>query len=157
MINNMPNYQLSKIYKVTNDLNNEIYIGSTAKKRLSERMSNHRSVAKLGLDLCRGKGIHPSNCKLHIMMNELGAPHFKIVLIENFPCSSKDELASKEDDYIRILKPTLNLRNAVFNDEKLKISEKQKHVKIHCEACDKMISKHHIRKHERTQNHLDNL
>ena len=37
----MPNYQNSKIYKLTSPHTNKIYIGSTTQKYLSDRKSGH--------------------------------------------------------------------------------------------------------------------
>ena len=42
----MPNYQESKIYKIYNTVNDEIYIGSTTRK-LSERMAEHRKPCNI--------------------------------------------------------------------------------------------------------------
>ena len=38
----MPDYSKGKIYKITNDLNDDVYIGSTC-DTLSRRFSNHKS------------------------------------------------------------------------------------------------------------------
>ena len=82
-------YQKGKIYKIGNSVNNEIYVGSTY-NTLSKRMCHHRSEAKLG-----------RSYKLYDLMNELGVEHFRIELIENYPCKSKEELNAKEGHWIR--------------------------------------------------------
>ena len=43
----MVNYDNSKIYKIWSTAGDKIYIGSTTKKYLSQRMDNHRSGYKL--------------------------------------------------------------------------------------------------------------
>jgi hypothetical protein len=102
----MVNYQNGKIYKIVNDVNGMIYVGSTV-KLLCNRMSHHRTTAR-----------ENNNSKFYQYMRELGIEKFKIALIESYPCSSKEELHAKEDEYIRILKPELNTVNAIENTEK---------------------------------------
>ena len=41
----MPDYSKGKIYKILNNIDNEIYVGSTI-KTLSQRMACHRSNLK---------------------------------------------------------------------------------------------------------------
>jgi hypothetical protein len=97
-------YHFSRIYKLINSINDEIYIGSTTQP-LSKRMSSHRSSAKVKKYLIYQK------------MNELGIENFRIILIENFKCESLEELRSREDFFIKNLKPAYNVYNAVFNLE----------------------------------------
>jgi hypothetical protein len=82
----MPNYQLGKIYKVVNDVNGICYIGSTAQPTLAHRMSCHRSRHKDKKNKTYEKWGDIADCK--------------IVLIENYPCNSKDELCARERYYI---------------------------------------------------------
>ena len=42
----MIDYFFGKIYEVVNDINDTVYIGSTAQPNLSNRMRDHRSRAK---------------------------------------------------------------------------------------------------------------
>ena len=77
-----PNYLNGKIYKMTCELTNKIYIGSTTqnlKYRLSHHKTKHNSTMSKSF-------INP-----------------KIELIEDFPCNSKNELHLKEAEYIRNL------------------------------------------------------
>ena len=53
------------------------------------------------------------------LMNEIGVEHFKIELIENYPCDSKEELLAKEGYYIRTMKPSLNRNVAGRSKNKL--------------------------------------
>lgn len=94
------NYQNSRIYKIVNDVSDDIYIGSTCQP-LSKRMAEHRSKAKQ----------HP-NRKIYQKFNEIGVEHFKIVLIEEYKCINKEELVAREDYYINLMKPVLNSRYA---------------------------------------------
>ena len=81
----MPNYQLGKIYKIVNDVNDKIYIGSTC-QTLSSRMGGHRAV---------GKGLVCTSA-FYSAMNTIGIDHFQIVLVKSAPCTSKEELYAIE-------------------------------------------------------------
>ena len=84
----MPNYNNGKVYKLVNNIDNFIYIGSTTCS-LSKRMSIHRSHAQRN---------HNTNICKH--MRKIGIEHFKIVLIEEHSCTNKDQLLHHER-YIR--------------------------------------------------------
>ena len=81
----MVNYQNGKIYQIVNDVNSKIYIGSTC-QTLCKRMSVHRAFGK-GL-------IHKT--PVYLGMHEIGVEHFRILLIQNAPCNSKEELHAIE-------------------------------------------------------------
>lgn len=157
----MVNFGNSKIYKIVNDVDDEIYIGSTT-MTLSKRMSCHR-------DKCKING----NRKIYSHMNSVGINHFRVILLEKFPCESKDELLRKEDEYIQLHKPTLNSINAKFDrkeslrkrrdqinagkriyyqNNKDKILLKQAE-KIQC-VCGSSVSKVHKQRHEETLKHI---
>jgi group I intron endonuclease len=99
-------YTKGKIYKIVNDVNDDIYIGSTV-KQLSNRMAGHRSHSKI-LD----------NAKVYEFMRLIGVEHFDIILLESFPCNSKEELRAREHYYISTLKPVLNTNDSIDDVEK---------------------------------------
>ena len=148
----MVNYQNGKIYKIINENNDIIYIGSTAEKHLSQRYTRH----------------------------EYKAPNHKIILIENYPCNSKEELCKREQQIIEEYSNLLNERkayssqeqkqeyikeyynqnrskileqqvNIYYQNNKNKISEKAK-VKVICEFCNCEIRKKALKRHQRTIN-----
>ena len=94
----MPDYSKGKIYKITNDFNNEIYIGSTC-DTLVKRYSKHKSDSK---------NEDRSNIILYKLINEIGFDRFRIELICDYPCDDKYQLLQKESEYIREL-GTLNM------------------------------------------------
>ena len=94
MVNNMT-YQNGKIYCIRNIIDDDIYVGSTT-QLLSERMCLHRSKVKANL-----------HHKLYLKMYKFGLDKFYIELIENCPCSSKEELRKCECFFIRQM-ATLN-------------------------------------------------
>jgi hypothetical protein len=80
----MPNYKNGKVYKLVNNIDNLIYIGSTT-CRLSTRMALHRDRAKKNY-----------NANIYKHMRKIGVDNFKIVLFEYCSCNSKDELLRRE-------------------------------------------------------------
>ena len=94
-------YNKSKIYKIVNDIDDDIYIGGTTKHYLSSRLNEHRMQFKKN-----------KTRLLYRKMDNLGITNFKIVLIESFPCNSKDELTAREQYHIDLLKPALNRNRA---------------------------------------------
>ena len=80
----MPNYMNGKVYKIVNDIDNYVYIGSTT-LALNIRMIYHRKRAKKG-----------SNANLYKHMCEIGIYHFKIILLRNVSCNNREELVREE-------------------------------------------------------------
>lgn len=83
----MPNYENGKIYKIMNDENDRIYVGSTTVK-LSERLSGHRRHKKR-FEL----GTLKHGCSSFQLLELLGV---KIILIESYPCQTVEELLARE-------------------------------------------------------------
>tara|TARA_R110001592_G_scaffold340298_1_gene628392 strand:+ start:40 stop:783 length:744 start_codon:yes stop_codon:yes gene_type:complete len=83
-------YSKSKIYKIVCDTTGLIYIGSTV-ETLCRRLSGHRSDYKRYL-----KGKYSFLTSFDILKND----NYKIILIENCPCNSKEELHREERKYI---------------------------------------------------------
>ena len=117
----MPNYQNGKIYQIVNDIDDEIYVGSTT-KALSARMADHRKALN-----------HKTkkNSRFYKFMTQLGVEHFRIELIKNHPCESVEELRAEEGKFIKE-RGTLNSkiagrdRKEYYNDNKDLELEKQK-------------------------------
>ena len=86
----MVNYKNGKIYKIISEQTDRIYIGSTC-VTLSQRLAQHKQ------DINRRK------CKISseeiLKFNDA-----KIVLIELFPCNSKEELLAREQYYLDMFK-----------------------------------------------------
>ena len=89
----MVNYQNTKIYKIESHLGPKIYIGSTTKQYLSQRMDTHRGNYK---QWKKGNG---GNVSSYILFDEYGLENCNILLLESYPCNSKDEKAAKEAGY----------------------------------------------------------
>ena len=92
----MVNYGNAKIYKMVNEVDDKIYVGSTC-STLSKRKGQHRAnVSKL------------LNNTFYKHCNLVGWDNVKIVLIEALECKNKDELCRRERYWIDELKPVLN-------------------------------------------------
>ena len=90
----MVNYNNGKIYKIESHLGDLVYIGSTTKQYLSQRMDKHRTDYKQWKDNRR----HLTTS--FKVFEEYGVENCSIVLVEAYPCESKDELHSREAHYI---------------------------------------------------------
>tara|TARA_R110000772_G_C13114221_1_gene421062 strand:+ start:107 stop:691 length:585 start_codon:yes stop_codon:yes gene_type:complete len=83
----MPNYLLSKIYKLVCDDENLIYYGSTAQIYLCNRLSGHHQSYLNKVNSCESKRLY-----------DVG--NVKIILVEKYPCETKEELLQRERWYI---------------------------------------------------------
>ena len=165
----MPDYQKSKIYKLVSDHTDEIYIGSTIQK-LCYRLSGHASDFRKGKNKCTSKKLF-----------ELGK--VKIVLIENCPCDSKEELLKRERHYIETMvcvnkyipgrsmaenyqdkKEHYQKKSKEYklkNKDKIKeyrlknidTIKERKKVRTICD-CGLDVNKEHIARHKKTKNHI---
>lgn len=83
----MPDYSKGKIYKIVNDVNDKIYIGSTTRS-LDERKWEHHSDSR-----------YKSN-KLYNDIRNICLSHFEIELIEEYSCDSRKKLLDRERYWI---------------------------------------------------------
>jgi hypothetical protein len=92
----MVNYGKSKIYKIQKiGGDSEIYIGSTTKDYLSQRMDKHRSNYKCWK---RGAKKFITSFKLFDLY---GVENCEIILLESVNCNSNDELRAREGFHIK--------------------------------------------------------
>ena len=80
-------YDNGKIYRITNNIDNMIYIGSTCLP-LRKRLYSHKKEQH------SGKG---QNRRLFLHAKKYGWKEFDIYLLENFPCDMKEELKQREE------------------------------------------------------------
>jgi molecular chaperone DnaK (HSP70) len=136
----MPDYQLGKIYKLICYTTNLVYIGSTCQSTLARRLAGHRCAYKRFLENNKNDFI----TSFKVLEND----NYDIVLIEQCPCDSKDELHKKERSYIESIEcvnktiPTRNLKEYLI-DNKIKIQKYIKeYQKEYCESNKEKIKKH---------------
>jgi hypothetical protein len=129
---NPPDYSKTKIYmlkEIDND-DSEIYIGHTINWRI--RKSNHKRN-------CNNASLPKYNYKVynHIRING-GWCKWKMYLLEECFCNNKIEAKMKEQEYIKIYNPTLNVIKAFVSDE-----EKKERERIYYQNNKKEINKTH--------------
>ena len=83
----MPDYQLGKIYKIECNVTGKVYIGSTCEPTLARRLTKHISSYKRYLN-----GTHSYVSSFEVLVSG----NYDIVLIESYPCDTKDELHARE-------------------------------------------------------------
>jgi hypothetical protein len=93
----MTNYQKTKIYKIESHLGDKIYVGSTAKEYLSQRFQQHKN------DYKKWKETKLKKITSFDIFEEYGVENCNIVLIEEYPCTSKDSKNAREGHYIKTL------------------------------------------------------
>jgi hypothetical protein len=93
----MVNYSNGKIYKVWSLNGNKIYIGSTTKEYLSQRMDTHRQNYK------KWKNNKHHYITIFDIFDEYELDNCKIELLESKECKDKHELLKLEGEYIRKL------------------------------------------------------
>lgn len=84
-------FSKGKIYKITNDFNDDVYVGSTC-DTLQKRFSYHKSDSMKESN---------KNWLLYKLTNEIGFERFRIDLIEDYPCEDKQALRLREGYWIR--------------------------------------------------------
>lgn len=89
-------YGQGRIYKITSDATHLIYIGSTTCP-LSVRMSKHRYNYK---KYTEGKYHRVSSFDIFAV-----DPKCQIVLLEEYPCGSREELVKRERHYVELHRP----------------------------------------------------
>ena len=92
--------KISGVYKITNNITGEFYIGSS--KNIKKRWTNHKLISVWKR--------HP-NVKLYKALAQYGRDNFTIEVIEE-----TNNLREREQYYIEQLKPTYNDRHADGQD-----------------------------------------
>ena len=93
-------FSKSKIYKITNDFDDSVYVGSTC-DTLVKRFSRHKT------SMNEEKKKH---LLIYKLMNDFGFERFRIDLIEDYSCNDKQMLRHREGFWIRELKANLNMK-----------------------------------------------
>lgn len=102
-----------KIYKIVNILDSDkFYIGGTSLS-LSRRLSFHKSRSK------------ERDSFFYEEVKRLGWNNFRIELIEDYPCDSKEDLRKEEDRFIKELNPYYNTLRAFLTEEERKENKAQ--------------------------------
>ena len=158
-------YKNSKVYKIWSPNGDKIYIGSTTKILLCQRMTAHRE------DFKRWKAGNFHSVSSFTLFIEYGVENCFIELIEAKECNSKDELHKLEGKYIRELNCVNkvvpgrtkkeyykdNLEHIVeynnkWREENKEIIKTKKSTPLTCE-CGSIYRDHHRARHARSIKH----
>jgi len=149
-------YENGKIYKLVSNHTDKIYIGSTCKERLCQRLAKHKAYYKEWL---KNDKRYMSSCELF----RLG--DVEIVLLENINCKTKDELHKKEREYIEKFKDIIINKNIPIIT-KIEENERNKKYRIEHKENQKQRRKEHYEKNKQelkqkmkiyNENHIEEL
>jgi hypothetical protein len=131
----MPDYQLGMIYKIECNVTGQRYIGSTCEPILARRLAGHITNYKSYLN---GKFNYVSSFKIFENRD------YCIVLLEKYPCDTKDELLARERHWCNELECINQRKNqGMLNEFGRKGYDKQYHEKnidiIHAKQNEKHI------------------
>ena len=96
-------YDNGYIYEVLNDVNTDAYVGSSCLEE-QVRFGNHTSRANSG-----------ATSKFYRMMREIGVEHFRLEVIEPWPCTTPQALRMREEYWRK-------QRNATYNSYRCHVS-----------------------------------
>ena len=162
------NYDQSKVYKIWSPQGDEIYIGSTTKQYLSQRMTAHRNDYNCWKS---GKGHFVTS---YSIFDEYGLDNCNIELLEAKPCSSKDELHALEGKYMRELqcvnkciagrthkeycednKDALNKNKKIYYEQNKDYQSALKNQVLYC-SCGKSYTHSNRVRHQKSTFHINN-
>ena len=145
----MVNYNNSKIYKIVSSQTDKVYVGSTTKNRLSQRRAKHREDYRRYL-----------NKKYHYItsFDIVKYDDAEIILIEAFPCETKDELHKRERYWIENTNNCVNKYVPTRTQKEYREKNKEKikeyrNEKLLC-VCGSQYARKHKSHHEKTEKHI---
>ncbi len=162
-------YHESKIYKIVSTKTKNVYIGSTTNKYLCNRFGQHAFEYRKWTN-------GDKKYRYVTSFDILKFDDAEIILVEKFPCESKDELTARErywidntPNCINKIKPTRTPQQ-YYEDKRAIILQRQKEyqrknkeaialnakTKINCE-CGSAYTKSNRNKHVKTECHLNYL
>ena len=125
----MPDYSKGKIYKIVDNTNNNVYIGSTCQPTLAHRLAEHKKKFKL-----YNNGKYHFTSSFLILANN----NYDIVLLEECNVNSRDQLFQRER-YYQDSVPNINLQKNARTPEENKqvkiLSQKNYELKCGTNKC----------------------
>ncbi len=137
------------VYKLYCDGIENFYIGSSFNMR--DRKRKHKSN-------CNNPNSNEYNCKVYVFIRANGGfSKWKFEILVEKEFENKNALIIKEQECIKLFKPSLNSNNAYLTEEERRLQqkvfdEKRLATKINC-ACGSTTSKTNKSTHEKTQKH----
>jgi hypothetical protein len=155
----MPSYEFSKIYTVSSPNQEKIYIGSTTLPMLCQRIGLYRNEYRKWKN-----GLNYNKATIYDLFDEFGADNCKIALLENYKCTTRDELNGREQYYIdktecinkfvigRKIKSQKKDINDILNDQCKEIVLKQRE-KLTCN-CGGRYTMINLNQHSKSKRHI---
>jgi hypothetical protein len=154
----MPDYSNGKIYKIVCNITGDVYVGSTCEPILARRLAGHVKSYKCWLN---GKGNNMTSYKI------IATGNYDIVLIEFFPCNTKDQLHARESHYTQTIQCVNMIKNQgllielgrIDYNKQYSVDHKEQ-IKKHnstvfiCE-CGCSYTRHNKLRHERSKKHQE--
>jgi hypothetical protein len=140
-------YKNAKIYKIVDNTNGNIYVGSTCKK-LCQRIALHRASYKNYLN---GKYNFVTSFKI------IENGDYDIILLEEVKdCENKEQLNARERFYIESL-DCVNKTIPGRTKKEYYQTFKESYAKIICPCCNTEVLKRVFKRHEKSIKHVNNL
>jgi len=146
----MNKYENGKIYKITCDKTDKIYIGATILK-LNLRFNRHKTDYK---NFKSGKDKKHTNSTLIFDASD-NIYDTKIILIEKFPCNSKEELQKREFEIITNTKNCVNCYNGKWVYDKKYQKEHKKEYSENYRKVNKNKIKEYNKKYSKEYNKVN--
>jgi hypothetical protein len=127
----MVNYGESKIYRIVCNTTGLVYYGSTL-NRLSRRLGQHKASYK---------GFKNGSGKFLTSYKVLENDNFEIILVENCPCNSKEELHARERFYIEN-NECVNIVVPLRTAQEYEIDNHEKRLKYYADNREKINERH---------------
>jgi ribosomal protein S15P/S13E len=122
----MRTYENTKIYKVVNDVDDATFFGYTSMSLPSRLASLKKESSNLS---CNGA--------VYEHMRTIGKEHFKLMLVETFPCKNKDEVTA---------------RIATLTKDDVKTEGGSTKLEAKVERLERLMEQHHAKDNEITMN-----
>ena len=137
------------IYEIYNTVDDDTFVGVS--KNFTKRFSKYRNMYRK---------IGPTS-KLFKHFEKHGTQAFRIRLLEEFECETKEETKAKKREHLRRLNPTLN-EKLCLDTEEIRINRiphdirrnERRRVMYTCE-CGKTIQVESKLRHDLSQRHMD--
>ncbi len=154
----MPNYQEGKIYKITSEKTDQVYVGSTVKP-ITTRYNQHKCL----YNAYKKDGGRVQLSSFLILQHG----DAKVELVEDFPCATQEELFARERYWMDNLLSVNKIRSVITKEElkeyrhdyysanKEKAMEYNARI-VTCE-CGVTSTYRHLAKHRRTNRHLNSV
>lgn len=121
-------YKNAIIYKLVNTVDNKIYVGSTR---------NTKEVRKI---MHKAKAAKYPHRRVYAHLNQFDwDKEVDIIVIENFPCNSEEELKVRERYWYDRINPELNTYRPTRTEEEIKERKKENNKKYRKENKEKIL------------------